>query len=65
MVPKIITHGLIFGLGFDTASEVALLAMSAGVAAQGLSWLSGLSLPLVSRRISRDCNVAVRGSGTQ
>src|SRR6266566_7648922 len=28
--------GFLFGLGFDTASEVALLAISAGAAAQGL-----------------------------
>jgi high-affinity nickel-transport protein len=39
--------GFLFGLGFDTASEVALLAISAGAAAQGLPFLAVLSLPLV------------------
>jgi high-affinity nickel-transport protein len=39
--------GFLFGLGFDTASEVALLAVSAGVAARGLPFLAVLSLPLI------------------
>ncbi len=39
--------GFLFGLGFDTASEVALLAISAGAAAQGLPFLAVLSLPIV------------------
>src|SRR5207248_4525522 len=33
--------GFLFGLGFDTASEVALLAISAGAAAQGLPFEIG------------------------
>lgn len=37
--------GFLFGLGFDTASEVALLAVSAGAAARGLSFLAVLALP--------------------
>ncbi len=39
--------GLVFGLGFDTATEVALLALSAGVAASGANALSLFSLPLL------------------
>src|SRR5947207_1134962 len=39
--------GFLFGLGFDTASEVALLAISAGAAAQGLPFLAVISLPLI------------------
>ena len=37
--------GLLFGLGFDTATEVGLLGMSAMQAAQGLSILSLLVFP--------------------
>jgi high-affinity nickel-transport protein len=39
--------GFLFGLGFDTASEVALLAVSAGAAAQDLPFVAVLSLPLI------------------
>ena len=39
--------GFVFGLGFDTASEVALLAISAGAAAQGLPFTAVVSLPLI------------------
>ena len=39
--------GFLFGLGFDTASEVALLAISAGAAAQGLPFMAVISLPLI------------------
>ena len=39
--------GFLFGLGFDTASEVALLAISAGAAAQHLPFLAVVSLPLI------------------
>jgi len=39
--------GFLFGLGFDTASEVALLAISAGAASQGLPFLAVVSLPLI------------------
>lgn len=39
--------GFLFGLGFDTASEIALLAVSAGAAAQGLPFLAIVSLPLI------------------
>ncbi len=39
--------GFLFGLGFDTASEVALLAISAGAAAQHLPFAAVLSLPVI------------------
>src|ERR1043166_3602931 len=39
--------GFLFGLGFDTASEVAFLAVSAGAAAQGLPLVAILALPLI------------------
>lgn len=39
--------GFLFGLGFDTASEVALLAISAGAAAQGLPFLAVVALPVI------------------
>src|SRR3989454_5711745 len=39
--------GFLFGLGFDTASEVALLAISAGAAAQGLPFTAAISPPLI------------------
>ena len=39
--------GFLFGLGFDTASEVALLAISAGAAARGLPITAVLALPLI------------------
>ena len=39
--------GFLFGLGFDTASEIAFLAISAGAAAQHLPILAVLSLPVI------------------
>ena len=39
--------GFIFGLGFDTATEVLLLAATAAAATQGLPWYAVLSLPLL------------------
>ena len=39
--------GLLFGLGLDTASEVVLLAMTAGAAAGNLPVSGALSLPLL------------------
>jgi nickel/cobalt transporter (NiCoT) family protein len=39
--------GVLFGLGFDTATEVALLAATAGVATAGLPWYAVLSLPIL------------------
>jgi nickel/cobalt transporter (NiCoT) family protein len=39
--------GLLFGLGFDTASEVAVLALTAGAAAGNLPAAAALSLPIL------------------
>jgi high-affinity nickel-transport protein len=39
--------GVLFGLGFDTATEVALLAATAGAATAGLPWYAVLSLPIL------------------
>jgi high-affinity nickel-transport protein len=39
--------GALFGLGFDTASEVGLLAISAGVATKHVPFLAVLSLPIL------------------
>jgi high-affinity nickel-transport protein len=51
---KVIRHswqmypiGFLFGLGFDTASEVAILAISAGAAANGLPFVAVIALPLI------------------
>jgi high-affinity nickel-transport protein len=39
--------GVLFGLGFDTASEVGLLALAAGVATHHVPFLAVVSLPLL------------------
>jgi high-affinity nickel-transport protein len=39
--------GLLFGLGFDTATEVTLLVIAGGAAAQALPWYAILVLPLL------------------
>src|SRR4029077_18077339 len=39
--------GFLFGLGFDTASEVAILAIAAGAAAKGLPFVAVIALPLI------------------
>jgi len=39
--------GLLFGLGVDTASEVALLVLAAGAGAAGLPWFAILCLPVL------------------
>jgi high-affinity nickel-transport protein len=39
--------GLLFGLGFDTASEVALLVLAAGAGAAGMPWYAILCLPVL------------------
>jgi nickel/cobalt transporter (NiCoT) family protein len=44
---KMAPLGALFGLGFDTASEVALLAIAAGVATNHVPFLAVLSLPLL------------------
>ncbi|MGO8904552.1 MAG: hypothetical protein ACLQMH_02890 [Solirubrobacteraceae bacterium] len=37
--------GVLFGLGFDTATEVALLVLAGGAAGAGLPWYAILCLP--------------------
>jgi len=39
--------GVLFGLGFDTATEVGLLALAAGVATHQVPFLAVLSLPIL------------------
>ena len=39
--------GMVFGIGFDTATEVLLLAATATAASQGLPWYAVLALPLL------------------
>ncbi|WP_327121469.1 HoxN/HupN/NixA family nickel/cobalt transporter [Nocardia sp. NBC_01730] len=39
--------GLLFGLGFDTVTEVGLLVIAGGAAATGLPWYSILILPVL------------------
>ena len=39
--------GLLFGLGFDTATEVALLVLAGGAAGAGLPWYAVLCLPIL------------------
>jgi nickel/cobalt transporter (NiCoT) family protein len=39
--------GLLFGLGFDTATEIALLATAGAAAAGGLPWYAILCLPII------------------
>jgi high-affinity nickel-transport protein len=39
--------GIAFGIGFDTATEVLLLAATAAAATEGLPWYAVLSLPLL------------------
>ena len=39
--------GLLFGLGFDTATEVALLALAGTGAAAGVPWYAVLTLPVL------------------
>jgi high-affinity nickel-transport protein len=44
---KMFPVGVVFGLGFDTATEVALLAATAGAATVGLPWYAVLCLPIL------------------
>ena len=39
--------GVLFGLGFDTATEVALLFLAGGAAGAGLPWYAILMLPVL------------------
>ena len=44
---KMYPLGVLFGLGFDTASEIGLLAIAAGVATHDVPFLAIISLPLI------------------
>jgi high-affinity nickel-transport protein len=44
---KMYPLGILFGLGFDTATEVGLLAIAAGVATHNVPFLAIISLPIV------------------
>ena len=39
--------GMLFGLGFDTATEIALLVLAGSGAAAGLPWYAILCLPVI------------------
>jgi len=45
--PHMFYVGLVFGIGFDTATEVLLLAATAAAAGQGLPWYAVAALPLL------------------
>jgi high-affinity nickel-transport protein len=44
---KMYPLGILFGLGFDTATEVGLLALAAGVATHQVPFLAVISLPIL------------------
>ena len=44
---KMYPLGVLFGLGFDTATEIGLLAIAAGVATHNVPFLAIISLPIV------------------
>jgi nickel/cobalt transporter (NiCoT) family protein len=44
---KMYPLGVLFGLGFDTATEIGLLAIAAGVATHDVPFLAVISLPIV------------------
>jgi nickel/cobalt transporter (NiCoT) family protein len=44
---KMYPLGILFGLGFDTATEIGLLAIAAGVATHHVPFLAIFSLPLI------------------
>lgn len=39
--------GFLFGLGFDTATQIAVLATSAAASAKGIPWVAVLSFPIL------------------
>jgi high-affinity nickel-transport protein len=45
--PQMYPIGVLFGLGFDTATEVALLVLAAGAAGAALPWYAILCLPVL------------------
>jgi high-affinity nickel-transport protein len=44
---KMYPLGVLFGLGFDTATEISLLAVAAGIATHHVPFLAVISLPLI------------------
>ncbi len=44
---KMYPLGVLFGMGFDTATEIGLLALAAGVATHAVPFLAVMSLPLL------------------
>src|SRR5262245_43256344 len=44
---KMYPLGILFGLGFDTATEIGLLAVAAGVATHNVPFLAVISLPII------------------
>jgi nickel/cobalt transporter (NiCoT) family protein len=44
---KMYPLGILFGLGFDTATEIGLLALAAGVATHRVPFLAVISLPII------------------
>jgi len=44
---KMYPLGILFGLGFDTATEIGLLALAAGVATHNVPFLAVISLPII------------------
>ena len=44
---KMYPLGILFGLGFDTATEIGLLAIAAGVATHDVPFLATVSLPII------------------
>ncbi len=44
---KMYPLGILFGLGFDTATEIGLLAIAAGVATHHVPFLAVISLPII------------------
>jgi high-affinity nickel-transport protein len=44
---KMYPLGMLFGLGFDTATEIGLLALAAGVATHHVPFLAVISLPII------------------
>jgi high-affinity nickel-transport protein len=44
---KMYPLGVLFGLGFDTATEIGLLALAAGVATHNVPFLAVISLPII------------------
>ena len=44
---KMYPLGILFGLGFDTATEIGLLAIAAGVATHHVPFLAIISLPII------------------